>query len=173
MAAALDALGDTIEGVIKGIQQKWRDSEGEPGILDSLRGFAAAVNWREPWLCSLLAAQALVLLSIFLFRRSLTFLCIVFFAAVGIVYNAERLNGLLHQHWEKFAGQPYFDAHGVFTSTVLSAPLLLDMLIILVILVLQSSQLLIKVKRKELRYNARQRHLQENPPESFPSKKTS
>lgn len=52
--------------------------------------------------------------------------------AVGIVYNAERLNGLLHKHWEKFASQPYFDAHGVFTSTVLSAPLLLDMLIILV-----------------------------------------
>lgn len=52
--------------------------------------------------------------------------------AVGIVYNAERLNGLLHQHWEKFARQPYFDAHGVFTSTFLSAPLLLDMLIILV-----------------------------------------
>ena len=52
--------------------------------------------------------------------------------AVGIVYSAERLNRLLHQHWEKFAKQPYFDAHGVFTSTVLSAPLLLDMLIILV-----------------------------------------
>ena len=66
--------------------------------------------------------------------------------AVGIVYNAERLNGIAQQHWEKFAGQPYFDSHGVFTSAVLSAPLLLDMLIILVSsALLQPARLLFQV----------------------------
>lgn len=48
------------------------------------------------------------------------------------VYNAERLNRLLGQHWHRFARQPYFDAHGVFISTTVSAPLLLAMFLALV-----------------------------------------
>ncbi len=46
MASAFDTLGETIEGLIKGIQQKWRESENDPGVLDSLRGFLAAIDWR-------------------------------------------------------------------------------------------------------------------------------
>jgi hypothetical protein len=51
--------------------------------------------------------------------------------AVAVVYNAERLNSLASQHWRRFARQPYFDPHGVFTSAVLSAPLLVIMFVIL------------------------------------------
>jgi len=53
-------------------------------------------------------------------------------AAAGLVYNAERVNGVLGRHWRRFAGQNYFDKHGVFFCALVSAPLLLDMFVILV-----------------------------------------
>lgn len=48
-------------------------------------------------------------------------------AAASTVYNAQRLNSYLAQHWQAFARQPYFDEQGVFISAVVSAPLLLTM----------------------------------------------
>jgi hypothetical protein len=52
--------------------------------------------------------------------------------AAGTVYNAQRLNKLLGEHWRIFAGQPYFDDQGVFISAVVSAPLLFTMFVQLV-----------------------------------------
>ncbi len=52
--------------------------------------------------------------------------------AVGLVYFAERINKLGAQHWKKFSAQNYFDGAGIFTSAVLSGPLLITMVIILV-----------------------------------------
>ena len=49
-----------------------------------------------------------------------------------LVWNAERLNKLGARHWDRFAGQDYFDSSGIFTSALLSAPLVFDMVVILV-----------------------------------------
>ena len=54
--------------------------------------------------------------------------------AVVLVYTSEHLNKILGQHWQAFARQPYFDKNGIFISAVLSAPLVLDMLVILVMM---------------------------------------
>lgn len=51
---------------------------------------------------------------------------------MAAVYCAERLNALAARHWRSFAGQPYFDEHGIFTSAVYSVPLLVVMFVILV-----------------------------------------
>ena len=56
----------------------------------------------------------------------------LYLAAVVLVYTSERLNKILGRHWQSFASQPYFDKNGIFISAVLSAPLVLDMLVILV-----------------------------------------
>ncbi len=65
--------------------------------------------------------------------------------AVLLVYTSERLNRVLGQHWRSFAGQPYFDKNGIFISAVLSAPLVLDMLLILV-------GYLLKLKHNHIQY---------------------
>ena len=62
----------------------------------------------------------------------MTLLTVYTLPAVLLVYTSERLNRVLGQHWQSFAGQPYFDKNGIFISAVLSAPLVLDMLVILV-----------------------------------------
>ena len=64
-----------------------------------------------------------------------------------MVYNAQRLNKLLAEHWRSFAGQPYFDEQGVFISAVVSAPLLLTMFVQLVCAVLQCISFLDSVMR--------------------------
>jgi hypothetical protein len=56
----------------------------------------------------------------------------VLHVAASVVYNAQRLNSYLAQHWQAFARQPYFDEQGVFISAVVSAPLLLTMFMQLV-----------------------------------------
>ena len=92
---------------------------------------------------------------------------------------------MLAQHWKRFAKQPYFDKHGIFFSAIVSTPMLLTMFFLLVRTPVSSvdgrlskasvifqelvqvnylasaSSLLVKMKRKELRYKARQRARQE------------
>jgi len=76
---------------------------------------------------------------------------------VALIYNAERINSLAGSHWESFSRQNYFEGNGLFTSALLSAPLLLTMFVILINYLLDASALLIEMKRKELMYKARQR----------------
>ena len=48
----LGALTDTVEQVLAEIRQKFKDSSQHAGIWESLRAFAAAVDWQVQNLCS-------------------------------------------------------------------------------------------------------------------------
>lgn len=103
--------------------------------------------------------------------------------SVAGVYLAENMNALLAYNWRSFAGQNYFDTHGVFVSILWSGPLLVIAVIILVrffrlcflfqfvvfyfflyrVLVsciqvntlISTCQLMVRWKRAELRHRAR------------------
>lgn len=77
-----------------------------------------------------------------------------------VVYNAERLNSFAAAHWKSFARQAYFQPEGLFTSVLLSTPLLLTMFVVLINYLLELGQLLVEMKSKELIYKARQRQRQ-------------
>lgn len=81
--------------------------------------------------------------------------------AVVLIYNAESINKLAMKHWKSFSTQNYFVGNGVFTSVMLSAPLLMSMFTILIMYLMESAQLLIEMKKKELLYKARM-HAQES-----------
>ncbi|KAK9834987.1 hypothetical protein WJX81_002261 [Elliptochloris bilobata] len=151
-----DQAGAAFEELFENLRAKMAAAHEQAGILDSLRGFAAAVDWKEPWIVGVLVSQALLFLAV-LVSRSPQVKMAVFFLAAGLVYNAERVNSLLAQRWQRFATQNYFDKHGVFFCALVSTPLLLDMFVILIQYLLQTSSLLISMKRKELRHRARQR----------------
>jgi len=93
-------------------------------------------------------------------------------SAAAVVFCAERINSLGAQHWRSFARQPYFDPHGIFTSTLLSGPLLLTMFVILINYLMAASSLLIQMKQKELLFKARERRRQERAEGSADTKKT-
>jgi hypothetical protein len=77
--------------------------------------------------------------------------------AASLIYSAERINVLAARHWKQFAGQAYFENNGIFTSAVLSAPLVLGMTIVLINYLRALVTDLVQMKKKELIYKARQR----------------
>lgn len=68
-----------------------------------------------------------------------------------LVRSAEWLNGLGSKNWEKFATQNYFDRRGIFVGVMVCGPLLLDCLMMLLFFVREAGQLLVQVKREEIR----------------------
>jgi hypothetical protein len=73
-----------------------------------------------------------------------------------VVRSSERLNDYGARHWKSFATQNYFDSRGVFTAIMLCGPLLVCSFIMLVFFLKEASQLLVQVKRAELRRKKRQ-----------------
>jgi hypothetical protein len=53
-------------------------------------------------------------------------------AAGAAVYFGERVNALAGKHWQAFAGQDYFDSHGIFYSIMVSAPAVFNLFAVLV-----------------------------------------
>lgn len=68
-------------------------------------------------------------------RINLRFPSLFFFhllVAVSGVCFAETINSILAKRWKSFAGQNYFDTHGLFISALWSGPLLFITAVILV-----------------------------------------
>lgn len=158
----LAGLADAMDGVMAQIRQKFKDASKQEGALESFRAFLAAVDWTEPWIQGLVAVQLIFFLAAVLSRNRVWLSGFLFALAAATVSFAERLNGILNANWRQFAKQPYFDRQGIFFSALVSAPLLFTMFFLLVNYLASASSLLVKMKRKELRYHARQRAKQEN-----------
>mmetsp|Transcript_20524 Transcript_20524/g.61782 ORF Transcript_20524/g.61782 Transcript_20524/m.61782 type:complete len:170 (+) Transcript_20524:523-1032(+) len=158
---AFQQLGEAAEAAWQAVQgdirEKMADYNSQPGMLDALKGFAAAVDWTERWIMYLLAFEVFLLTTAVIKRNNQAVTASIFVLIVAIVSNLERLNGFGSRHWKKFAGQNYFDEHGVFMGAMLGAPLLLIMFIILITYLLQLASLLVKMKRSQLRAEARSR----------------
>ena len=78
------------------------------------------------------------------------------------MFNAERINSLAARNWQSFASQNYFQSHGLFTSALLSAPLLVILFTILINYLMEMVLLMVEMKRKELIYKAKQRSKENN-----------
>ncbi|KAK9003136.1 hypothetical protein V6N11_060703 [Hibiscus sabdariffa] len=110
-------------------------SELRSGIrpaFDNFMGFFHAIDWKEPWLVSLLAFHVVLLIVTIFSRKNTNFqMCLFLLTLLGI-YFAESLNRFLGDNWKKFATQNYFDPSGLFLSVLWSGPLLTIAIIILV-----------------------------------------
>ena len=78
-------------------------------------------------------------------------------ALLAVVRCAEWINGVAGRHWELFASQQYFDKHGVFVSVMLSVNLLLAAFFILGNALRASVAMLIEVKKKEFKHEAKRK----------------
>ncbi|KAL4560559.1 hypothetical protein LXL04_032712 [Taraxacum kok-saghyz] len=128
---------------------------GMQPAMDNFIGFFHAIDWKEPWLVGLMVFHFLALILIFISRKNINFQMSLFLLSLGGVYLAERLNSVLSDNWKSFAGQNYFDRHGVFLSVLWSGPLLVFSMIILVNTLFSLCNLMVKWKRAELRHRAK------------------
>lgn len=139
------------------IRARLAEIQGGPGMLESLKGFAAAVDWTERWILCLTALEVLLLTTAVVKRDNQAVTATIFLGTAAVMANLERINSIATQHWQSFARQNYFDKHGVFVGAVLGAPLLLIMFVILVFYLLQLAGLLVVMKRKQLKAEFRRR----------------
>ncbi|KAF6253983.1 transmembrane protein 18-domain-containing protein [Scenedesmus sp. NREL 46B-D3] len=145
-------------------QQVWDEirhgmklSNHTESFWENVQAFAHAVDWKERWMAGILACHVLVFLAVVLFRRNTTFLGIMFCVLGAAVFLGERLNALAGDHWEAFAGQDYFDSHGIFYSIVVSGPAVVNLFAVLIFYLIEVTSLMVVVKKKELLHKAKER----------------
>lgn len=152
-----DGSRNSVEGLAQRVlQDAQRTLERKDGSLyDAVMGFYHAVDWTEPWLRGLLAAHVVLFAATVLARRNPSAQLAIFVLVGALVGLSERLNGLCRDNWRAFATQNYFDRHGVFASVVWAAPLLFVAGFQVLYNVYAMSNLLVTVKRAELREKRR------------------
>ncbi|KAI3683775.1 hypothetical protein L1987_84290 [Smallanthus sonchifolius] len=144
---------DQMQEIVEKISSELRI--GMQPAMDNFIGFFHAIDWKEPWLVGLMVFHFMVLITIVTSRKNINFQMYLFLLSLAGVYLAERLNTVLSDNWKSFAGQNYFDRHGVFLSVLWSGPLLVFATIILVNTLFSLCHLIVKWKRAELKHSAR------------------
>lgn len=145
----LDLLSDLLQKITTEFRTGFQPA------YDIFIGFFHAIDWKEPWLICLLSFHVILLLTIIISRRNINFQMCLFLLALSGVYLAERINTFLGNNWKSFAGQNYFDPHGLFLSVLWSGPLLFIAIIILVNTLFSLCYLIVQWKKAELRHRAR------------------
>jgi hypothetical protein len=116
--------------------------------------FRQAIAWSEPFILALAAFQLVMfVLCLWASRRDagLTYRVVLMLLIAVLVKSAEYLNQTAGEHWESFATQNYFDDRGIFVAIMFCAPLLLDSFIMLAMFLREAGQLLVQVKRAEIK----------------------
>jgi hypothetical protein len=147
---------DILEKIESIKQEAFANSGGGPdGFIENVQAFGAAVDWSETWIQCLLALQVIVFVSVIALRHVFELQVFLFAMICILVFSAEYINAFAQEHWKEFAGQDYFDKRGVFTSTLLSGPLLISGFTLMICTLFVSADLLVKVKRTELMHKQR------------------
>ena len=160
MSSSMDELTAAILADV-GRLPSFRDSYST--LRSFATGFYHAVSWdREPWLWLVLSLLSLSLLAGVLggprARQA------VFIATTAAVASLEPLNSLARRHWRSFATQNYFDERGVFVGVVVAAPAVFTAFVMLVLMLRDAAELVVKVKRMELDVKRRQQLARESTP---------
>ena len=127
------------------------DVHGSLPVLQSLWAFVHAIHWTEPLIVGLVTFHLLLLTTVIVTRHSDTLQLTLFFVLVMALPLAQPLNILCAQHWPSLATQPYFDPQGFFAFVFWGGPLLLLAIGVLVRLIIRLFQLMILMKRRQLR----------------------
>ncbi|GLJ24304.1 hypothetical protein SUGI_0463700 [Cryptomeria japonica] len=150
----MDQVADLFEGLSAELRKQWNAGPQGGKFVDPVLAFVHAVDWTEPWLITLIVFHIILLILAITTRKSSNFQMGLFLGALAGVYFAETINYHLSRNWKKFAGQNYFDPHGVFLSNMWSGPLLVISTIILINTLITLSQLIVKWKKAELKHRA-------------------
>ncbi|KAF9620269.1 hypothetical protein IFM89_011004 [Coptis chinensis] len=146
----MDQMSDLVEKFTAELRSGFQPA------VDNFLGFFHAIDWKvEPWLIGLISFHVSLLLLIFISRKNVNFQMLLFLMSLTGVYFAEKINTALRNNWKSFAGQNYFDPHGVFVSVLWSGPLLCISILILMNTLFSLCQLIVKWKKAELRHRAR------------------
>eukprot|EP00980_Cylindrotheca_fusiformis_P010099 scaffold2243_cov122-Cylindrotheca_fusiformis.AAC.15 len=145
----LEGMADSVIGDIMKNQ-----ASGPSSLWEHFQAFKSAITWSETFIQCLVAFQVFMFFSSLWVSRkdgSLTTRVVLMVFIGTLVRSAEWLNDLGSKNWQKFSTQNYFDRRGIFFAVMVCGPLLLDCLMMLLLFVKEAGQLLVEVKRGEIR----------------------
>lgn len=126
--------------------------------MEHFDAFRSAITWSETFILALVGFQIVMFLLTFWVSRKdrgltprITVMVLIFI----VVRSAEWLNQMGNTHWQSFATQNYFDRKGIFVGIMLCGPLIVDCLMMLLSFVAEAGQLLVQVKKRELKQKKR------------------
>ncbi|XP_036397419.1 transmembrane protein 18-like [Megalops cyprinoides] len=122
--------------------------------ITSIWTFLLSIEWSEFWLVGLMAFHALCFLITLVTIRFYRVQICHFLLMVGMVYSAEYLNEVAALNWRLFSKYQYFDSKGMFISLVLSAPLLFNSVLIVMVWVYRTFATMIELKSLQLKRKA-------------------
>uniref|UniRef100_A0A7S0QXK4 Transmembrane protein 18 n=1 Tax=Pyramimonas obovata TaxID=1411642 RepID=A0A7S0QXK4_9CHLO len=140
----IDGFASEVRKVIK------EHNEGVTSLKASFLAFVHAVDWKEPWIIGLLGWHLMMFLIIIATRNNSGMHSMLFFLLLGLIYMAEPINDIAGDYWQLFAGQPYFDKHGLFMSSVFSGPIMINVLVVTGFSLYNMTQMMVKVKRAQV-----------------------
>lgn len=126
------------------------------GLRDTLTAFVHAINWRERNVLALCAVHCALLLVVLLTRRQVEVQAVLLVLIGVVITQTERANVFLAANWRRSGWtQNYFDTSGFFMLAMVTAPLLVIVLVQVVSMLWQATDLLVTAKRAQLRSDAR------------------
>jgi len=144
-------LSGMAQGVLNDILSK---QAGPQTVMEHIHAFSAAVTWREPFVIGLVSLQVVLLLCTIVAIRSQSLWgrMTLFLLMVALSRAAEWINTHLYSHFDQYGiSQNYFDASGLFMTVLMCGPMMLYCMALLLSFVWESKNLLVEVKRMELR----------------------
>ncbi|KAL0119746.1 hypothetical protein PUN28_007884 [Cardiocondyla obscurior] len=129
--------------------------------IDGIWPFLQNIDWRDPWLAALVAFHVAITMTTLMTRNHTNFQIILFLILLLLVYFSESINEVAATNWMVFSRQQYFDSQGLFMSIVFSVPILINCMILVASWLYQSSQLMMSLKRAQLRQQAKNRQSDE------------
>ena len=120
-------------------------------IQDS-KNFISAINWSEDyWIFFILFFHFIFFLIGFKTRKNINLQATFLILNTILIFFSENLNSILSLNFKIFSTQNYFDKTGVFIGIFFSGPLIFISIFIIISTLKQVSNLLIKVKRNQLK----------------------
>ncbi|XP_044742395.1 transmembrane protein 18 [Chrysoperla carnea] len=120
--------------------------------------FLKSIEWQDPWLICLIVFHVIITLMALLTKNYGNFQIVLFLVLLVMVYFSENINEIASLNWKKFSRQQYFDSKGLFISIVFSVPILLNCMLMVGQWLYQSTQLMTKLKRAQLREKLKQQN---------------
>eukprot|EP00744_Colponema_vietnamica_P018954 GILI01026782.1.p2 GENE.GILI01026782.1~~GILI01026782.1.p2 ORF type:complete len:164 (-),score=32.96 GILI01026782.1:35-526(-) len=145
-----EMMRDALLSEMKQKIPNWKDIADTP-LLDRLSAFFHAIDWQQDrWLFAVIIFQITLFFFAHFTRR-------IWSAQVGLLLGilasaglSQHLNNFLSANWASFSSQNYFDKNGSFIFCFYAGPLLFTALCVVINSVIQTSEMLVKVKRAEL-----------------------
>ena len=145
-------MADALEAIHAQVYSMARETgNGPKNFVEDVSAFVAAVDWSERWIQLLLAGHLILWFTTVWTRRRFSWQSLTFFVVCSFVWSSEMLNTYARANWERFSTQNYFDSHGFFISVMFSGPLLLLAMFQMVNFLIIASNLLVEVKREEIK----------------------